>query len=245
MSMFAKRWRDRATLIIGGYLISTPWIFGASGDEPISTNAWVVGICLVLVALRALLEAGPRAGELTRIGIGFWLLASPFALGFAGSVMAWNAWAVGALTIAFAIALADVPRIAFTPVILAASLRRARLRSRVRRLSPQKIVGYERPEEPPSPGLLCWHIVECSDQIHGALRRNPSEAQVEACTMGHAACMRDLATLIGLIAEYLPKSGPVQRRKLGLVRWAATRSTHRAGEALLKALGIAQRSGSS
>jgi hypothetical protein len=161
-------------------------------------------------------------------------------LGFAGSSAAWNAWIVGVLAIAFA----DVPGMAFALVILAASLRRARLRFRARRLSPEEIVGYEGPEEPPSPGRLCWHIVEISHQIHETLRRRPSEAQVEACILGHAACLDDLTALIGLIADRLPKSGPIQRRKFGLVRWAATRSIHRAGEAFPGALGISQRSGS-
>lgn len=241
MSAFAKRWRAWATLLIGGYLVSAPWILGASGDEVRATNAWVAGICVATAALWALLdEAGPRAGELTRVGIGVWLLASPFVLGFAGSGMAWNAWIVGALTIAFV----DVPRIAFALVILAASLRRARLRFRVRRLSPEKIVGYEGSEEPASPRRLCWHIVERSHQIHETLRRHPSEAQVEACILGHAACMQDVTALIELIAGRLPKSGPLQRRELGLVRWAATRSIRRSGEAFPEALGISQRSGS-
>ncbi|MGH3148337.1 MAG: SPW repeat protein [Rubrobacter sp.] len=181
-----------------------------------------------------------RTAEVFKAGLGTWLLASPFVLGFVGSWAAWNAWIVGVLAIAFA----DVPTIAFALVILAASLRRARLRFRVRRLSPQKIVGYEGPEEPPSPGRLCWHIVERSHQIHDALRRHPSEAQVEACILGHAACMHDLTSLIELIADRLPKSGPLRRRGLGLVRWAATCSIRRAGEAFPEALGISQRSGS-
>jgi hypothetical protein len=76
------------------------------------------------------------------------------------------------------------------------------------------------------------------------MRRHPSESQVEACILGHAACMHDLTSLTELIADRLPKSGPLRRRKLGLVRWAANRSIRLAGEAFPEALGISQRSGS-
>lgn len=218
----------------------TPWFLGTSAHAASSANAWIVGVCLVGATLRVPIVSGPRTAEVIRAGLGAWLLASPFVLGFAASWAAWNAWLVGVLTITFA----DVPRIAFALVILAASLRRARLRFRVRRLSPEKIVAYEGPEEPTSPGRLCWHIVERSHQIHETLRRHPSEAQVEACILGHAACMHDLTSLLELIAVQLPTAGPLRRRKLGLVRWAATRSIYRAGEAFPEVLGISQRSGS-
>ena len=233
-------WRKWVTALLGVYLFAVPWAFGDLGDTVSSANAWVVGVCLVVATWRVPLVSGPRTAEVIKVGVGAWLLASPFVLGFAGSLSAWNAWIVGVLTIAFA----DVPGIAFALVILAASLRRAGLRLWARRLSPQKIIGYEGPGEQPSPGRRCWRIVECSHQIHETLRRHPSEAQVEACVLGHAACMHDLTSLIELIDDRLAKSGPLRRRKLGLVRWAATRSINRAGEAFPGALGISQRSAS-
>lgn len=239
MSAFAKRWRDWMTLLVGVYLPFSPRIFGVTAAEPSFANAGLAGLMIIMAASWTLIEAKPRAGELTRLGFGAWLLASPIILGFTGSSgMAWNAWIVGALMVS----LTDARSFAFALVILAASLRRARLRLRTRLLSPEKIVGYEGPEEPAGPGRLCWHIVERSHQIHDTLHRHPSEAQVEACILGHAACMHDLTTLTGLIADRLPKSGPLRRRKLGLVRWAATRSIRRAGEAFPEALGISQRS---
>ena len=223
MNASVGRWRKWATVLLGVYLFATPWAFGTSGYAVSAANAWVVGVCLVVATLRVPIVSGPLPAEVIKAGLGAWLVASPFVLGFVGSWAAWNAWIIGALTIAFA----DIPGIAFALVVLAASLRRARLRFRARRLSPQKIVGYEGSEEPPSPGQLCWHIVERSHQIHETLRRHPSES-----------------SLTGLIADRLPKSGPLRRRQLGLVRWAATRSIRRAGEAFSEALGISQRSGS-
>jgi hypothetical protein len=239
MNASVSGWRTWTTVLLGAYLFLTPWAFATSGYAASSANAWVVGVCLVVATWRVPIVSGSRTAEVVKAGLGAWLLASPFVLGFAGSWAAWSAWIVGALTIAFT----DVPGIAFALVILAASLRRAHLRFRIRLLSPQKIVGYEGPEEPASPGRLCWHIVERSDQIHETLRRHPSDGQVEACILGHAACLHDLTSLTELIADRLPKSGPLRRRKLGLVRWAATRSIHRSGEAFPEALGVSQRSG--
>lgn len=241
MKVFAGGRRKWGTVLLGAYLFGSPWAFGMLGEQVSSTNAWLVGAFLIVAALRAPTLFGPRAAELIKAGVGAWLLASPFVLGFAGSFLsAWNAWVVGALTIA----LADLPTAAFALVTLAVCLQRVRLRRQAHRLSPQGIVGYEGPEVSPSPGRLCWHIVERSHETHDALRRNPSEAQVEACILGHAACVNDLTSLGGLIADRLPKSGPLRRRKLGLLRWAATRSVHRAGDAFPRALGISQRSGS-
>jgi SPW repeat len=240
MKASVSGWRTWATVLLGVYLFATPWAFGASGYAASQANAWLVGVCLVVATWRVPIVSGPQAAEMIKAGLGAWLLASPFVLGFAGSWAAWNPWIVGVLTIAFT----DVSGIAFALVILAASLRRAHLRFRVRLLCPQKIVGYEGPEGPASLGRLCWQIVERSHQIHDALRQHPSETQVEACILGHAVCMHDLTSLIELIAEQLPKSGPLRQRKLGLVRWAATRSIRRAGEAFPEALGISQRSGS-
>ena len=233
-------WRKWAAVLLGVYLFAAPGALGTSAYAASSANAWVMGVCLVVTTFQVPVVFGPRAAEIIKVGFGAWLLASPFVLGFAGSWAAWNAWIVGALTIAFA----DAPTIAFALVILAASLRRARLRFRVRRLSPEKIVAHEGLKRSPSPGQLCWHIVERSHQIHEALRRHPSEAQVEACILGHAACMHDLTSLIELIADRLPKSGPLRRRKLGLVRWAAISSIHRTDEAFPEALGVSQWSGS-
>lgn len=236
--------RKWGTVLLGAYLFGSPWAFGILAEDAVgSTNAWLVGALLIVAALRVPALFGPRPAESIKAGAGAWLLASPFVLGFAGSLAAWNAWVVGALTIA----LADLPTAAFALVTLAVRLRRVRLGMRARMLSPRKIVwygGYGDHEEQHSPGRLCWHIVERSHEIHDALRRLPSEAQVEACILGYAACVRDLTSLGGLMAARLPKSGPLRRRKLGLLRWAATRSVHRAGDAFPRAFGISQRSGS-
>jgi hypothetical protein len=159
VSAFAKRWRDWTTLVIGGYLIFAPCFFGTSGDEASSANAWVIGVWVVTLALWALVEAGPRAGELIRVWIGAWLLVSPFALGFAGSVMAWNAWIAGVLMVA----LSDIPNLSFD---LQSWLRAKRLAHQVRTISPGSIVGYVDPGDAVDPEHLSERIAECAYQIY-------------------------------------------------------------------------------
>lgn len=229
MSAFAKRWRDWATLVIGGYLLFSPWIFGASGDEASSTNAWVAGICVVTAALWALLEAGPRAGELTRVGIGVWLLVSPFALGFAGSVMAWNAWTAGVLMVA----LTDIPNLSFD---LQSWLRAKRLGHQARAISPGSIVGYVDPGDAVNPEHLSEHIAECAYQICHTLREHPSELEAGMCALGYRACVSDMFTLVHLIDKNLPSAGITRRLRLEVAQRRAARSLSRARAALSQEL---------
>lgn len=225
MSAFAKRWRDWATLLIGGYLLFTPWIFGAVGDEASSANVWVTGVCVVTVALWALLEAGTHAGELTRVGIGAWLLVSPFALGFAGSAMAWNAWIAGVLMVA----LTDIPNLSFD---LQSWLRAKRLGHQARAISPGSIVSYVDPEDAVDPEHLSEQIAECAYQIYHTLREHPSELEAGMCALGYRACVSDMFTLAHLIDKELPSAGITRRLRLEVARRRAVRSLSRARAAL-------------
>jgi hypothetical protein len=225
VSTFAKRWRDWTTLVIGGYLLFSPWIFDASGDEASSANAWLTGGCVVIVTLWALLEAGPRTGKLTRVWIGAWLLVSPFALGFALSVMAWNAWIAGVLMVA----LSDIPNLSFD---FLSWLHAQELRYQARNTALGKIVRYVGPEHPMGPEQLCWHIVECSYQIRRTLLGQTSGEEVGMCILGYRACVNDSITLNRLIDKELPESGLLRRLRLKIAWRQAARSLALAREAL-------------
>jgi hypothetical protein len=221
VSAFAKRWPDWTTLVIGGYLVFTPWIFGTSGDGASSANAQVTGVCVVTLALWALLEAGPRAGELTRVWIGAWLLVSPFALGFAGSIMGWNAWIVGVLIVA----LTDILNLYFD---LQSWLRAKRLGHQARAISPGRIVGYVDSGDTVDPEHLSEQIAECAYQICHTLREHPSELEAGMCALGYRACVSDMFTLVHLIDKELPSAGITQRLRLEVARRRAVRSLSRA-----------------
>ena len=162
MKVFTPGRRNWTTVLLGAYLFIAPWIFGTFGDEASSANAWIVGTCIVVATLRVPIVSGPRAAKLIRVGLGAWLLASPFALGFAGSAAAWNAWVVGALILT----LADTLSLAFD---FLSWLHAQKLRCQARRISPEKLLRYGGQEEPTSPEQLCWHLVECSREIRRTL----------------------------------------------------------------------------
>lgn len=211
-------------MLLGTYLLFSPWIFGTSWDVGRSSNAWIVGGYLLTVAVLGLVIPESRPIEWLKIAIGCWLLASPLVLGLENSVTWWNAQIVGALVIA----LVGVAR----PMVdLTRSLRWMALRYRAHKLSPEKIVGHEDSEEPRSPGRLSQQIVERSEQIHQALRKAPSEAEVEMYTFGYGACANDLVTLTRLVDEELPKSGLIRRARLKAARRRAAGSLSRLREA--------------
>ena len=203
MSRTTNKWRGWVTLVVGGYLVSTPWVLGVPVDAPSSGNAWLAGISLVMVALWALLETRSRTNELVRVGLASWLFVSPFALGFAGSGIAYNAWVIGVLVIT----LTDI----LNPVFdLQDWLRPKRLGYRARAVSPESIVSYETIENDVGPERLSRQIVERSYRIHRTLQDRPSdvEVEVEMCALGYRACADDMITLSRLIDKELPEAGP-------------------------------------
>ena len=155
MKVFTPRWRKWATVLLGAYLFLAPWIFGTSGDEASSANSWIVGACIAAATLRVPIVSGSRAAGLIKVGLGVWLLASPFALGFAGSGAAWNAWIVGALILA----LADTLSLAFDFLSWIDS---QKMRYQARKISPEKLLLYGEREEHMHPERLCRQFVECS-----------------------------------------------------------------------------------
>ena len=223
MKVFTPRRRNWATVLLGAYLFITPWIFGTFGDEASSANAWIVGTCIVVATLRVPIVSGPQAAELIKVGLGAWLLASPFALGFAGSGAAWNAWTVGALTLA----LSDTLSLAFD---FSSWIHAQKLRYLARRISPEKLFRYGEQEEPMCPEQLCWHIVECSYEIRRTLLGQTSGAEVGICVLGYRACVNDSITLNRLIAKELPESGLLRRLRLKIARRQAAHSLARARE---------------
>ena len=110
-----KRWQDSLSLVLGLWLILSPWALGYAGIELAFWNAIILGIVISAVAMAALIEF-QEWEEWFGMAFGAWLILSPWVLGFgaiggaetatvaAGTAAAtWNVLAVGALTIALAI----------------------------------------------------------------------------------------------------------------------------------------------
>jgi hypothetical protein len=168
-----------------------------------------------------------RGGSAERGGAGVsaWLLASPFALGFAGSNAAWNTWIVGALILA----LADTLSLAFD---FLSWLHALELHYQARRISPKKCLRYGEREEHMPPERLCRHIVECSYEIRRTLLGQTSDVEAGMCLMGYRACLNDGIRLNRLIDKELSESGPVRRLRLEIIRRQAARSLARAREVI-------------
>jgi hypothetical protein len=225
MKVHTPTWRKWATVMLGAYLFITPWVFGTSGDGPSAANAWIVGACIVVATLRVPIVSGARAAEQIRVGLGAWLLVSPFALGFAGSGAARNAWIVGALVLT----LADILSLAFD---FLSWIHAQKLRYRARRMSPEKLLRYGDREEHMPPERLCWHIVECSYEIRRTLLGQTSGVKVSMCLLGYLTCLNDGIRLNRLIDKELPESGLVRRLRLKVARRQAARSLARTREVI-------------
>ncbi len=185
----------------------------------------MVGTCIVVATLRVPIVFGARAAELTKVGLGAWLLASPFALGFAESGAARNAWLVGPPILA----LADTLSLAFD---LLSWMHALKSRYQARRISPEKLLRYGEREEHIQPERLCRHIVECSYEIRRTLLGQTSGVQAGMCLLGYRACVNGSITLNRLIDKELPESGPFRRLRLEMIRRQAAHSLARTREVI-------------
>jgi hypothetical protein len=103
VDMEGKRWQDWVELLLGVWLIVSPWVVGFADVEVARLNALVLGIAIVAYSL---IELGvPKAWEeWVSAAMGLWLVVSPFVLNFSQQAAAtWNAIAVGALLLVFAL----------------------------------------------------------------------------------------------------------------------------------------------
>lgn len=100
--MATRRWQDGANLVLGAWLLASPQVLGYHGGIA-AWNAYAMGLGIVLFALIAAYM--PRAWEeIINMLLGFWLVISPFVLGFsAARGVALHTVLVGILATAFAI----------------------------------------------------------------------------------------------------------------------------------------------
>lgn len=92
-----RRWQDWANLILGLWLVLSPWLLGFSGTPAALWNALLIGVAVGLMALLHLRD-GPMWEEWVKVILGVWLILSPWVLGFSGVANAmWNAVIVGLL----------------------------------------------------------------------------------------------------------------------------------------------------
>lgn len=98
-----KQWPDGVNLVLGLWLIIAPFTMQHSLAGSAAYNAYIAGLLIAAVSLGAL-TAFQMWEEWANLILGFWLLISPWTLGFTSSTAAtWNQAIVGLLVIVFAI----------------------------------------------------------------------------------------------------------------------------------------------
>jgi len=91
----AAQWKDAANLVLGLWLLISPWVLGYAGQSLPAWNAHVVG-AIIAVAAVAALNAFQQWEEWVNVAFGAWLIVSPYLLGISGPTSAlWNQIIVG------------------------------------------------------------------------------------------------------------------------------------------------------
>jgi hypothetical protein len=99
----AVQWKDLGNLLLGLWLVVSPWALSFAGDTNAATNAWITGGLIAVLAATALI-AFQKWAEWINALLAAWLIASPFVLGLtANMTLVWNQIIVGALVAILAI----------------------------------------------------------------------------------------------------------------------------------------------
>jgi hypothetical protein len=105
-----SQWKDVVNLVLGAWLIVSPWVWGFIAESRPTWNAWVFGVVIAIAALAALVSFN-KWEEWVNAVFGAWLIVSPFILGFSGLVSAmWNQIIVGVIVGVLAIWSAMAPQ---------------------------------------------------------------------------------------------------------------------------------------
>lgn len=102
--MALKRWQDWINVILGAWVVASPWILGfAAGESFAAPTAWILGAAIIVFAGIAV-YMHKAWEEALNIILGICLVASPWALGFADQMTpTTNAVIVGLLVTAFGV----------------------------------------------------------------------------------------------------------------------------------------------
>ncbi len=93
----STEWQDTANLVLGAWLVASPWIFAFASQDVPTTNAILVGAIIALAAAGAL-YAFHAWEEWINVALAAWLIVSPWILGFSTLQIAMlNQVVVGAL----------------------------------------------------------------------------------------------------------------------------------------------------
>lgn len=98
----SNTWEDWTNLVLGLWLVASPWVLQFSTASAATWNAWISGSIIAVLAAAALYQV-QKWEEWTNAVIGIWLVVSPWVLGFSSDpVTTWNAAIIGLLVLCVA-----------------------------------------------------------------------------------------------------------------------------------------------
>ena len=95
---------DFINLVIGGFLLISPWLFGFMGETVAAWNAILAGAFIAVLAVAAI-AAFDDWEEWLSLAAGAWVAVSPWLLGFTGNSMAMRVHAIAGAVVAVAAAV--------------------------------------------------------------------------------------------------------------------------------------------
>jgi hypothetical protein len=98
------RWQDWTNVLLGCWLVVSPWQMGYTLNEAATTNACGLGAVLIVFNLISACRLVDEGQEIFNILLGIWAICSPYVLGFAADKEpAVNALAGGVLIVTLAV----------------------------------------------------------------------------------------------------------------------------------------------
>lgn len=103
MAVEVKHWQDPVNLVLGLWLLVSPWALTYQTETAATWNAVIVGALVAALALYEFVKVMAWE-EWSSVALGAWMVVSPWVLGFAGVTAAmWNAVVVGLAVAVFAL----------------------------------------------------------------------------------------------------------------------------------------------
>lgn len=98
-----SRWQDWANVLLGCWLVVSPWEMGYALNGTATANACGLGAVLIVFNLISACRLSEEGQEILNILLGIWQIISPYSLGFATDTEpAINALVTGVMIVALA-----------------------------------------------------------------------------------------------------------------------------------------------
>lgn len=86
----AYQWRDVLNVLLGIWILVSPWALGFAAEQTAAWNAFVVGVIIAVAALATLVNFH-KWEEWLNVVLAVWLIVSPWALGVSAlTALVWN-----------------------------------------------------------------------------------------------------------------------------------------------------------